>query len=148
MTEPLAETWTTRELPVLREALKRKDSGDMFVDLEGLRAHLEMTGDQMYAAMDSLSHATPPYIDVTLTMGWSEGRASGHIDRVYERARRELGTWPTADNLVAEIAAALSRAADETTEPEERSRLRAAAEALSGFARDVAVAVVSRHVGG
>ena len=60
----------------------------------------------------------------------------------------QLGTWPTAENVVAELAAALRVAADEAYEPEEKGRLGAAADALTGFARDVSVAVVARHVGG
>lgn len=70
------------------------------------------------------------------------------VDRVRERARRELGTWPTPNLLVDEIAAALARAADESSEPEQRSRLRAAADALYGFGRDIAVAVAARQLVG
>jgi hypothetical protein len=69
MTDPLLETWTTRELPVLPEALARWDASGQPVSLEELRAQFEMTGNQMYAAIDALSNATPPYIDVTLMAG-------------------------------------------------------------------------------
>ena len=129
MTDPLLETWTTRELPILREALARWDVSGQPVSLEELRAQFEMTGNQMYAAIDALSNATPPYVDVTLTAGWSDWRAGGHITRVHERARRQLGTWPSADGLVTEIAVALSQAAEDAAEPEQKKRLRAAAEA-------------------
>jgi len=84
----------------------------------------------------------------TMGNGWDGTRSPGSIDRVYERGRRELGTWPTPENVLAELVAALSKAADEEDEPERKTRLRSTAEALSGFARDVAVAVVAKYVPG
>jgi hypothetical protein len=144
----LHETWTTRELPILRAALARLDRGDDYADLDELRVELGLTAGEIFAAVDALGNASPPYLDVDLRNGWDGVRSPGTIDRVYERTRRELGTWPTAENVVADIAAALRTAAEEADEPQETNRLRAAADALTGFARDVAVAVVARHVGG
>ena len=141
----LRETWTTRELPILRAALSRIDGGDEYADLDELRVELGLTAGEVFAAVGALANASPPYLDVELRNGV---RSPGRIDSVDERARRELGTWPTAENVVAELAAALRVAADEAYEPEEKGRLGAAADALTGFARDVAVAVVARHVGG
>jgi len=141
----LRETWTTRELPILRAALSRIDGGDEYADLDELRVELGLTAGEVFAAVGALANASPPYLDVDFA---KECGRPGRIDSVYERARRELGTWPTAENVVAELAAALRVAADEAYEPEEKGRLGAAADALTGFARDVSVAVVARHVGG
>lgn len=66
---------------------------------------------------------------------------------VYERARRELGSWPSGDELLHQLVAALSAAADEETEPEEKGRLRTAADVLGGMARDIAVNVISARIG-
>jgi hypothetical protein len=144
----LRETWTTRELPILRAALSRIDGGDEYADLDELRVELGLTAGEVFAAVGALANASPPYLDVELRNGRDGVRSPGRIDSVYERARRKLGTWPTAENVVAELAAALRVAADEAYEPEEKGRPGAAADALTGFARDVAVAVVARHVGG
>jgi len=144
----LRETWTERELPLLRSALAQLDAGAESVELDELRVSLGMPAAQMLAAVEALATATPPYIDATIRNGWDGERSPGSIDRVYERARRELGTWPTAENVLAELVAALSKAADEEAEPERKTRLRSTAEALSGFARDVAVAVVAKYVPG
>jgi hypothetical protein len=144
---PLRETWTTRELPVLRAALARLDRGET-VELDDVREEVGLSAAEIGAAVDALGNATPPYIDVTLRNGWDGVRSPGWIDGVHERARRELGTWPSADGLISELAAALSHAADSEKEPEKKSRLRAAADALADFGRDVAVAVAARHLGG
>jgi len=127
----LRETWTTRELPILRAALSRIDGGDEYADLDELRVELGLTAGEVFAAVGAFANASPPYLDVELRNGV---RSPGRIDSVYERARRELGTWPTAENVVAELAAALRVAADEAYEPEEKGRLGAAADALTGFA--------------
>jgi hypothetical protein len=66
---------------------------------------------------------------------------------VTERARRELGTWPSPESLVEALAAALEVAADTETEPGRKGRLRAVAEGLGGAAKDIAVAVISARLG-
>ena len=73
--------------------------------------------------------------------GWSM------VDSISERARRELGAWPTPDNLVEQLAAALSRAADDEPEPERKGKLRNAADVVGGMARDIAVNVISARLG-
>jgi hypothetical protein len=83
-----------------------------------------------------------------LAGGWTDETAGGgFVTGVSERARRELGAWPSADVLVEQLAAALARAADEEQEPERKSRLRGAAEVLGGMARDIAVNVISSRIG-
>ena len=101
----------------------------------------------MLAAIDALSNADPPYIEVGLAGGWGEWQAGGSVRRVGERTRRVLGTWPTAEGMADAIVAALRQAA-ERSQPEERSKLQAAADALAGFARDVLVEVTARKIGG
>jgi hypothetical protein len=74
--------------------------------------------------------------------------AIGDIDSVFERGRRELGSWPSADSVVAQLVAALSEAADREAEPERKGRLRAAADVLGSIAHDVAVRVIAARSGG
>jgi hypothetical protein len=62
---------------------------------------------------------------------------------VTDEARRVVRQWPSADVWVDRLVAALGEAADREPDPERRSRLRAIAEGLGGFARDVAVGVLS-----
>ncbi len=141
----LPETWTTRELPILRRILARFDSGDHLVDARALQSELpQIPPGQLRVGLRALDDAG--YLDFQPTMG-GPNRVTGHISAVHERARRELGTWPTPEALVAEIAIAFESAAEAEPEPERRGRLKAAADALGGFGSEVAAAVVARHLG-
>jgi hypothetical protein len=146
-TSPLPSTWATRELPILRSALGRIDAGEHFVSLEDIRAESGLSVSQMRIAVDALRGASPPYLEVQLTHAGPDVMG-GFVHQVTERTRRELGTWPTSANVVDELVAALERAADSASEPGQSSRLRALADGLSGFARDVAVGVVSAKLSG
>jgi hypothetical protein len=145
--DALPQTWTNRDLPVLRSALRRLDEGDYFPNLEQIRQELELSIDQMRIAVDALTGAAPPYMTVTLLMG-GPNQVAGHVDSVSERARRELGTWPTSAGVVDELVAALERAAAAETEPDKRSRLHNLAAGLTGFAREIAVGVITNKLNG
>ena len=147
MSEEVTATWATRELLILRCALRRLDGGELLVELEDVRQETELPTDQLWAGVQALAHSDPPYIQVSLAGGWTDDHASGVIEGVSERARRELGSWPSADDLVTQLAAALSQAADREAEPERKGRLRAAADTLGGIAREIAVQVISRRLG-
>jgi hypothetical protein len=102
---------------------------------------------QFQAGVQALATAYPPYLEISLEGGWTDDHASGLIEGISERTRRELGSWPSPENLVAQLVTALTEAADREPEPEQKSRLRAAAEALGDVAREVAVGVVSDRLG-
>lgn len=138
-------TWATRELPILRVALREIDSGKPYVDLELVRTETGLPVPQLDAGLKALDDAG--YIEVSYLSGWTDDHASGHIDGVSERTRRELGSWPSAPGLVDDLTAALEAAADAETDPDRRSRLRAVADGLAGFARDLAVQVIAQQVG-
>jgi hypothetical protein len=145
--DEIESTWASRDLPILRAALRRLDSGEDSPELEEIRRELGFSGDQLWAGIKALESADPPYIEVELGMGWAHDRASGFVSGVSERARRELGAWPSADSLVDALAAAFAHAAAEEKEPARRGRLRAIADGLGGAARDIAVAVISKRLG-
>lgn len=134
----LESTWTTRDLPILRECLRRIDGGEAVVYFDDIRDAVGLDVAQMNVGMTALETASPPYI-------FMEGN---FLQGVSERARRELGTWPSAETLVDCLAAALAEAADAEPEPEKKGKFRAAGEFLGNMGRDVAVAVISKQVGG
>lgn len=139
------ETWSWRELPILQRTLERIDGGDQFVDLRALQSELpNIESAQLREGLRALADAG--YLDVSFTMG-GPSRVTGHIDRVHERTRRELGSWPTAEVVVSDLAAGLEAAAEAEEEPERKGRLRAAGEALAGTAREVAVQVIAARLG-
>lgn len=129
----------------MERALARFDAGDHLVDLQALHSELpQIEAAQLRSALIALDDAG--YLKVSFTMGGPD-RVTGHIDRVYERTRRELGSWPTPEIVVDELAAELSAAAEAEAEPERKGKLRAAGEALGGAARDLAVQVLASRLG-
>ena len=113
-----------------------------------MRQELGMPAQDFQRGLEALANADPPFLEVMLGGGWSDEKAGGGFVRdVTERARRELGAWPSADTLVDQLAEALRRAADDEPEPERKSRLAQAADVVGGMARDVAVAVISAKIG-
>jgi hypothetical protein len=143
----IADTWTSRELPILQALLHRFDAGEQIVDLETIRAELDMRGPQLLAASTALRDADPPYIELELSSGWTENSAGGVVTRVYERTRRELGSWPSPEAMLNQLVVALEDASESEAEPERKGRLRAAAETLGGMARDLAVDVMAARLG-
>lgn len=138
MSDEISETWTTRELPILRAALRRADAGEIPVDAEDLERELGLDGDQLFVAVTALEDAG--YVEL-IHPGFAD------IKYVRERARRELGSWPSADTMLERLVAVLEQAAADEPEPEKKTRLRAAADVLGGMARDVAVAAISKQIG-
>jgi hypothetical protein len=65
--------------------------------------------------------------------------------RVGERARRELGAWPTAESIVNELIARIEAAADVEEQPETKAGLRAAAGTLGSSAYGLAVDVMTKY---
>jgi len=138
-------TWASRELPILRAALRRIDAGARGVELAEIQQETGLSSDEMWAGISALKSADPPYIDVHLSGGWGT-EASGLLTDVSERTRRELGSWPSAESLVDQLAQALRVAAEQEEEPQRRSRLSAAAETLGSVAREVAIKVLSEYL--
>jgi len=140
------ETWSWRELPLLREALPRVDAGEQ-PGLTELAQAIGITQAEARAAAAELEHSS--YI----SMRWMPHGASGGppphgmVIAVHERARRALGSWPSADALVDQLVAALLAAADRAEDPDEAGRLREAAGDLgSSVVKGVLVSVFTKLV--
>lgn len=143
--DSVQSTWASRELPILRSALRRIDAGDDLPEIEDIRQETGITAPQLRVALHALEDAG--YLDVLFTGGWTPQQASGNIERVSERTRRELGSWPSADDLVDRVVVALTSAAEDAAEPEKKTMLRATADTVGGMARDVIVGVLAAQIG-
>jgi hypothetical protein len=147
--DEIAETWTTRELPILRAALSRFDTCQQeSVALESVRIETGLPAGQIWAGVQALKNADPPFLEFRSNTGWNVegGHVSGLITGITERTRRKLGSWPSPESMLESLIQALNAAADSAPE-EKRSRLRAAAEALSGMAREIAIRAISARIG-
>jgi hypothetical protein len=137
MEEQIKDTWASRDLPILRAALRRLDAGEDIVDFIDLQRDTGLSTDELWTGLHALRTAQPPYLELT-------GR---DVEVVTERARRELGSWPSADSLVDALAAAFVKAAEAEAEPRKKQRLRTIGEGLAGAARDIAIGVLTKKIG-
>ena len=62
---------------------------------------------------------------------------------ITDEARQVVGQWPTPESVADRIVAALLEAADREPDERKRTKLRAAADALGGFSRDLLVNVIA-----
>jgi hypothetical protein len=73
------------------------------------------------------------------------------VRAITSEARRAVGQWPTPEGVADRIVAELLEAADREPDERKRTRLRAAAETLGSFGRDllvnVAANVATRPIG-
>jgi hypothetical protein len=132
-------TWEPRDLPVLDEVVRfyEEESHGQIPSAQTIADRLGMDPQQVAKAVRALA---PTYLVVSPSMG---GPESLGIDGVTDEARRAAGQWPTAEGIVDRLVQGLLDAADQEPDEQKRSRLRAVAEGLGGFVRDVAVGVIS-----
>jgi hypothetical protein len=121
MTDPLADTWATRDLPVLRAVAAHLDQSPHDV-LE--TNEFEVPGvapDDVPRALAALNGA---YLDVDVTLMSSlAGPGPVAVRGVTERGRRAAGLWPSGESADALIEL-LNKAADDSDDEEDRTWLR------------------------
>jgi len=139
------DTWARRDLPILQAIVGAFDDPDRYqLRLGELTGLCGLPEREVQTALRALAKARPPLLEYPRPP--EELTYPIIITDVTERARRLVGQWPTADSLVAEIAKALSEAAEHEPDPAKKSRLHEAATVLGETARGVVVEVLSRVV--
>jgi len=136
----MESTWEPRDLPVLDVAVRYFDENPRGVMLS-CKEVADLAGLDPTDAYRALKVLEPTY--VRLVEGLGHGPTSSSVRGVTDQARRAVGQWPSPDVWVDRLVEALREAAELEPDPERRGRLRAMAEGLGGFARDVAVGVLS-----
>jgi len=140
-------TWEKRDLPFLAEALNQLEASE--VDEPGITAIAQGAG---LTEEEGLLAARALHTAGYITMRWMERGAGppihGMVRAVSGEARRAVGSWPSADAMLAELVDALRDAAERESDPEKESSLRKAAEVIGGMARDIAVGVLTKQIGG
>jgi hypothetical protein len=99
----LDDVWTTRDLPILLELARRLDGGI----------------DDRQAAVAAAALEDAGYIDGVHV---EEMRGPLIATHVTEKARREVGLWPSAETGVDRLVAALDVLAEQAEDEEERTR--------------------------
>jgi hypothetical protein len=132
-------TWETRDLPVLEAVVRLFDERPevVSVTIKGIADDIGMQPIEVYSAAKALS---PTYLTLKEMMAPLEHH---QIRGVTDEARRAVGQWPSPDMWADRIVQALLDAAEQEPDEAKKTRLRATAEALAGFGRDVLVGVLS-----
>jgi hypothetical protein len=135
----MESTWETRDLPVLDAIVHYFDEhdGPEIPDVEPFAKLTEMEPGHVARAVRALS---PRFIKTQATLG---GLMDVAIMGITDEARQVVGQWPTPESVADRIVAALLEAADREPDERKRTKLRAAADALGGFSRDLLVNVIA-----
>jgi hypothetical protein len=133
-------SWESRDLPVLDAVVHYLDEHvDAIPDVAQIAV---ITGRDPAEVHQALRAMEGHFIHVP-DMSVGADAQNYFVDGVTPQARRAVGQWPSPEVWVDRLVQALREAAEREPDPERRGRLRAMAEGLGGFARDVAVGVLS-----
>lgn len=138
----MEETWTRRDLPVLSAVVEAFDA-DPLPTPPRVPEIAEVTGlpvDEVVRALNALDDV---YLSFRTLMSGGDPTL-WYVERVFPAARSVVGQWPSPDTLVPSLTAALEQVAEQTADEDTRGRLRRAADALGGLAKEVAVEVVAK----
>jgi hypothetical protein len=132
----MESTWEPRDLPVLDAVVRYFDEHPQGVMLR-CEEVANLAGRDATDVHRALKTLEPTYVRL------ASGLGSPSVRGVTDQARRVVGQWPSPEVWVDRLVQALREAAEREPDPERQGRLRAMAEGLGGFARDVAVGVLS-----
>jgi hypothetical protein len=133
-------TWEPRDLPVLDAVVRLFDENvDAMPDVAQIA---KITGRDPVEVHRALRALEGPFIHVPdISVG--ADASIYFVDGVTPQARRVVGQWPSPELWADRIIKALLEASEREQDPAKRSRLRATAEGLASFGRDVLVGVLS-----
>ena len=135
----MADTWESRDLPVLRAAVELYDQTGRNPGAAELEAACGFDKDTVQRALRALNRE--PFFEEGMT-DWS-----GTIQAVgppTSAALRVAGQWPSPEVQLDRLIAALLAAADDDERPdEERNRFKQAALWLGGAASQIAIGALS-----
>jgi len=132
----MESTWEPRDLPILDAVVRYFDEHPQGVILR-CEEVANLAGRDATDVHRALKTLEPTYVRL------ASGLGSPSVRGVTNQARRVVGQWPSPEVWVERLVQALREAAEREPDPERQGRLRAMAEGLGGFARDVAVGVLS-----
>jgi hypothetical protein len=135
----MESTWETRDLPVLDAIVRYFDQhdGPEIPDVETFAKRTEIDPGQVGRAVRALS---PRFIKTGPGLG---GLTEVPIMGITDEARQVVGQWPTPEAVADRIVTALLEAAEREPDERKRTKLRAAAETLGSFGRDLLINVAA-----
>lgn len=144
MVEPLEDTWNARDLPVLREAARLLEADETLsgVPLHEIATALEMDAVVVLRSLRALERSG--LVDLRLVMPATHGR----VTQISGPARQLVGQWPTEEQALDRIIAALLAIADASEDEDERSKAQRFAAWLRTSASTVGVSVATAAITG
>ena len=136
----MEDTWASRDLPVLDAVVSQVDELLPAGDVPEAIDIADATGLEIPEVATALSALAGDYIELHKALelsGW-------FITSVTPAARRAVGQWPTGENLIDRLAAGISQAAEEESDPEQKRQLKGVARELGGAAKAIAINVASQ----
>jgi hypothetical protein len=128
------DTWAARDLPVLAATVARLEESYL-VTVSDIAAS---TGLPEQAVAHALEALDPVFVDFRKTTTGGDP-TFWYVLKVTPAARQAVGQWPTAETLVAALAAQLSAAAQAEQDAERRGLLSYAARLVGDTLRDETV---------
>lgn len=138
---PLPDKWYSRDFPVLIEIVRRVDIGE-HARFEVLRDALGFTNEETAAAFRSL--------DRRHLIDGSRSEECGilEITDVSAEAYFLTGLHPDGEDALSSLVETLRQAAEHVDDPDERTRLRRAADSMLGISSNVAAGVLTTWISG
>lgn len=145
MTEPLADTWNSREMPVLTFAAKylEETTGPVGPTLRDIADGTGMDIPTVTKSVNALASAG--LIEVQALQGYGSSR----VDDISPQARQLVGLWPTPESALDRMIAALEAIAANTANDEDtRSLARRMADWLSTTGTQVGIGLATAALTG
>lgn len=140
--EPLPDTWTSRDLPLLRRIAESVESDGPPVDAAEVGWELGLSPRETDTAARALESGG--YIS---GLAWEGGSVPPLISGITGTARKAVGLWPSHEVGYERLLAKLDELIAAST-PQERTRLQRARDALVAGGGQVGVALAGAVLGG
>lgn len=142
----LDEQWTNRDLPVLREVVRRKDEDPTHpIRANEVAQALDMSEDDIQRAAANLERGG--YVEIQ----GAAGLVVHNFKDVSERALRATGVWPDDEAIADHLLWTLEQKIADATTPDERTKWQKIRDSITGAGRDFAVelaaAMAARSMG-
>ncbi|MDP9824065.1 hypothetical protein [Nocardioides massiliensis] len=143
----LPDRWHSRDFPVLLEAARLLDAGEMPVSSDDIAANVGFDEDDIIAALQAL-HGTYTTGEALDSLG---GVLGFFITGLTERGRRATGLWPDEEQAADALVELLTKAGDKVQDEEDASALKRAGRLLRGVPAsvlaDVTAALIRQQTG-
>lgn len=141
-TEKLPAVWAIRDYPVLLAVTRRFDEGAHWVTVEEIEADTGLDREQVERAATELSRRD--FFEVRGAFG----RPVMRVHDLSGQAYLFTGLHPDGDDAISRLIDALRQAAEQVSDPAEKSRLRRLADNAGSVSRDVLAAVLAAVITG